>query len=97
MTTRNRRRPPSGTARRSFALPARLLEEVREATPPGGPGNLNAIVRAALEEYVARRQEEAFAEDMARMAADPQIQALNRAIDREFRCTERDGLHGGGP
>lgn len=92
MKTPRRRRPATGTARRSFALPARLLEEVREATPPSGPGNLNAIVRVALEQYVARRREEAFEEEMERMSRDPRIQAENRAIDLEFRRFEAGGL-----
>ncbi len=33
-----------------------------------------------------------FEEEMARMAADPQIRAVNAEIDREFRVTEMDGL-----
>ncbi len=81
-----------GTVRRSFALPARLLEEVLAAAPAGGPGNLNALVRSALEEYVARRRGEAFAEEMARMAADPAVRRASRDIQRKFRCTEGDGL-----
>ena len=92
MSRNARRIRVSRTVRRSFALPARLVEEVRESTPEDGPGNLNAIVRTALEEYVARRKEEAFAEEMARMARDPDIQREIAAIGREFAGTEGDGL-----
>ena len=88
------RRPKrkSGTVRRSFALPLRLLEEVREVAPDEGPGNLNALVRVALEQYVARRKDEEFGEEMERMAQDPDVQRESALILKEFRCTESDGL-----
>ena len=88
------RRPKrkSGTVRRSFALPLRLLEEVREAAPDEGPGNLNALVRVALEQYVARRKDEEFGEEMERMARDPQVRRESDLILKEFRSAERDGL-----
>ncbi len=86
------RRPPGSPVRRSFVLPARLVEAVFEATPKGGPGNLNAIVRCALEEYVARREEEEFAREMEEMARDPDIIRVNAEILRDFRGTEGDGL-----
>lgn len=35
---------------------------------------------------------QAWADDIAAMAADPQIQAELRAIEREFSGTEMDGL-----
>jgi predicted DNA-binding ribbon-helix-helix protein len=82
----------SGTVRRSFALPLRLIEEVREATPSDGPGNLNALVRVALEEYLARRRDEEFGEAMERMADDPQVRRVSDLINREFRSAEGDGL-----
>jgi len=88
------RRGPRTTVRRSFALPARLVEAVLEATPEGGPGNLNAIVRRALEEYVAQREEEAFAREMEEMARDPDTIRVNAEILRDFRGTEGDGLEG---
>lgn len=78
--------------RRSFALPARLIDQVSEAAPPEHGGNLNAIVRTALEEYVRKREEEEFAREMEAMAADPQIQAITKELNEEFRCTEMDGL-----
>ena len=92
MSAHDPRGPAKGTVRRSFALPARLVEEVREAAPEDGPKSLNAVVRVALEQFVARRREEEFAEAMERMAADPQVRRLCRKLDREFRCTEMDGL-----
>jgi len=88
---RKRRRPPT-TLRRSFALPASLIEAVFEATPADGPGNLNAIVRCALTEYVARRKEEEFARSMEEMAADPDTIRVNAEIARDYAGTEGDGL-----
>jgi metal-responsive CopG/Arc/MetJ family transcriptional regulator len=82
----------SGTVRRSFALPLRLLEEVREVAPDEGPGNLNALVRVALEQYVARRKDEEFGEEMERMAQDPQVRKVSDLILKEFRSAEGDGL-----
>ena len=90
-SARKRRRTGS-SIRRSFVLPARLVEAVFEATPAGGPGNLNAIVRCALSEYVARREEEAFAREMQEMAREPGIRRVNAAIAREFAGAEGDGL-----
>ena len=87
---RKLRRP--GVVRRSFALPAELIEQVSEAAPPEYGGNLNAIVRNALEEYVRKRDDEAFAREMEEMAADPQMQAITKELNEEFRCTELDGL-----
>jgi len=90
-----RARPGRPTSlRRSFVLPVRLLKEVREATPSDGPGNLNAMVRAALEDYVARRRDARFAEQVAKMARDPDLRRAGTAIAREFRGAERDGLPG---
>ena len=91
---RKPRRPKrkSGTVRRSFALPLRLIEEVREVAPEEGPGNLNALVRVALEQYVARRRDEEFGEEMERMAQDPDIRRETALIVQEFRFTEGDGL-----
>lgn len=84
------RRP--GVVRRSFALPARLVEQVSEAAPEECAGNLNAIVRTALEEYVRRKEDEEFEREMERMAADPQIQAVNAELNHAFRHALMDGL-----
>lgn len=83
---------PTGTVRRSFALPYALLKDVLAVAPPEGPGNLNAVVREALEEYVVHRREEAFAEEMARMARDPQVGRESDRVMEEFRAAEGDGL-----
>jgi hypothetical protein len=91
-STRRKGRRALTTVRRSFAIPARLIEEVLEATPADGPGNLNAIVRCALAEYVARRKDEEFGREMERMAADPEIQRENESILRDFAGTTADGL-----
>ena len=89
---KGKRRRADSSVRRSFVLQARLVEAVFEATPADGPGNLNAIVRCALSEYVARRKEEEFAREMQEMARDPDIQREMAAIARDFAGTEGDGL-----
>lgn len=88
--TKKRRAP--ALVRRSFALPARLLEQVSEAAPPEYAGNLNATVRTALEEYVKRHGDAAFEREMDEMAADPWIRAVNAEIFRDFERIEGEGL-----
>jgi hypothetical protein len=78
--------------RRSFALPAALVEQVSEAAPPEYRGNLNATVRTALEEYVRNREREAFEREMEEMARDPQIRKVNAEIFREWEAIEGEGL-----
>lgn len=80
------------TVRRSFALPSALVEQVSEAAPEELQGNLNAVVRAALEEYVRNRRRAEFEAEMDRMAADPQIRAVNAAIFHDFEAIQGEGL-----
>jgi hypothetical protein len=60
--------------------------------PSGAAKNWNRLVIAALEEYAERRKRVKFENDMSAMAADPDIRAENKRIDRQFRRTERDKL-----
>lgn len=78
--------------RRSVALPRDLIEEVSAAAPPELRDDLNRVVIVALQEFVTKRKQRAFEEAMARMAADPAIQAECAAISKEFATAERDGL-----
>lgn len=78
--------------RRSVALPARLVEAVSEAAPPEYRGNLNGIVRTALEEYLRNRRREAFERDMDAMAADPQVRAVNEEIFRSLAPLDGESL-----
>lgn len=78
--------------RRSFALPAELVAQVSDAAPPEYRGNLNATVRAALEEYVRARRRRAFEKEMEEMAADPQVRAVNREIFAAFEPIDGEGL-----
>lgn len=80
------------TVRRSVALPRRLVDEASASAPPALRTNLNRLVTVALQEYAGRRKARAFEEAVARMAADPAIQAECAAIGREFSSAERDGL-----
>ena len=80
------------TVRRSVALPRQLVDEVLSLAPPDAAGNLNRLVTESLREFVARRKALALEAAMARMAADPAIQAECAAIASEFASTEMDGL-----
>ena len=82
----------SGTVRRSFALPAKLIEQVSEAAPPQYRGNLNAAVRIALEEHVKRKRDDAFERRMDAMAADPWIRQVNAEIFRENEAHEGEEI-----
>jgi hypothetical protein len=87
-----KRKPASGTVRRSVALSGQLVRDVMAIAPPELRTNLNRLVIVALEEYAARRRQAAFEEAMALMAADPEIQQECDSIAREFAATESDGL-----
>jgi Arc/MetJ-type ribon-helix-helix transcriptional regulator len=78
--------------RRSFALPAQLVEQVSEAVPPEYGSNANAAVRHALEDYVKRKREADFERRMDEMAADPWIRAVNAEIFRDFERLDGEGL-----
>jgi metal-responsive CopG/Arc/MetJ family transcriptional regulator len=92
--TKPTRSKPAATrvVRRSVALPRRLVEQVSEAAPEYLRGNVNAIVRTALEEYVRNREREAFEREMEAMAADPQVRAVNEEIFRSFASLDGEAL-----
>jgi metal-responsive CopG/Arc/MetJ family transcriptional regulator len=78
--------------RRSVALPRTLVEEVTSIAPAPLRENFNRLVSTALREFVASQRAKAFERAMQKMAADPEIQAECRAIERDFANTELDGL-----
>lgn len=80
------------TVRRSVALARQLVNEVKAAAPPELRDNLNRLVTVALQEFAAKRKEQAFEEAMAQMATDPAIQAECALISKEFATAETDGL-----
>jgi hypothetical protein len=80
------------TVRRSVALPRRVVEEVTAVAPGELKGNLNRLVTVALEEFTRSQKARAFEEAMAKMGADPAIQAECGAIAKEFTSAEADGL-----
>jgi hypothetical protein len=87
--SRRRRRT---VVRRSVALPASLVEQVSEAAPPEYRGNLNGIVRTALEEYLRNRRREAFERAMEAMAADPEVRAVSAEILRSLEPSDGESL-----
>jgi len=82
----------SHTLRRSVALPEQPVKEAIRNAPGDIGDNFNRLVATALKEYIARRKAIAFEEAMARMAADPAIQAEDRRIALEFATADMDGL-----
>jgi len=82
----------SKTVRRSIALPSELLEALLGSAPSSVKRNLNRMIRAAIEEYVAHRTQAEFARAMEEMAADPQVRREHATISSEFRKTASDGL-----
>ena len=90
-------KPRSTVVRRSVVLPRKIVEEVEAQAPADLQGNWNRLVRTALEFYVHERKRLAFAGSMARMADDPEIQAVSRRIGDEFAAArERASAEGGG-
>lgn len=82
----------SSVVRRSVALPEQLVRKALACAPPESANNLNRLVAQSLTEFVARREERAFAEAMAAMAADPAVRKECAAITQEFAVADLDGL-----
>ena len=80
------------TVRRSVALSRQLIEEVSAVAPPELRQNMNRLVTVALQEFASKRKERAFEDAMAKMAADPAIQAECASISKDFSAAEGDGL-----
>jgi hypothetical protein len=85
-------RQSTATVRRSVVLPRQMLRAALQAAPPELRRNVNRLVRVALQEYVVRQRERAFAAAMAEMAADPAIRRTSDAMAVDFREAEEDGL-----
>jgi hypothetical protein len=92
MKPKNLRKKSRKTIRRSVALPRQLVEQASAAAPPELRENLNRLVTVALQEFTAKRQERAFEQAIAQMAADPAIQAECAVIAQDFTVAETDGL-----
>ncbi|MBI2810036.1 MAG: hypothetical protein HYX67_04310 [Candidatus Melainabacteria bacterium] len=82
----------SATVRRSVALPKDLIDEVQTVAPVELRDNLNRLVIIALQDFAAKQKAHAFAEAMAQMAADDQLQEEFHAINEEFVVADEDGL-----
>lgn len=54
---------------------------------------LERLIHQMREKLPTDKDSQAFANEMAAMAADPAIQKELRDIDEEFRCADRDGLN----
>lgn len=83
-----RSRKTGSTIRKIVSLPRWLLDEAVSLAPTGLARNWNQLVCVALEQFIARRKRVRFAEDMARMAHDPQAMADERRISHEFSVAD---------
>jgi hypothetical protein len=68
------------------------MEEVVSLAPAETASNWNRLVVTALEEYAARQRRVKLQASMVEMAADPDIRAETRLINKLSRKTARDGL-----
>lgn len=82
----------SKTLRRSVALPQSLVDELNSIAASELRSNMNRLVIVALEEYVARRKQDAFEVAMREMAQDESVQKVSHSIASEFIESELDGL-----
>ena len=78
--------------RRSVALPRKLVDQAKAMAPEEIRENFNRLVILALEDFAGHRRKKAFEEAMKRMGSDPEIREESKAIDRDLRKAERDGL-----
>ena len=75
-----------------MALPPDLVEDARRVAPAELRDNFNMLVREALAGYIVQRRRQQFAQEMERMARDPQILRESGALTEEFESTLADGL-----
>jgi len=85
----------SRTVRRSVALPRRLVDQATALATPELLRSFNGVVRAALHEFVAHRQAQAFEQAMGKMARDPAIRRELAHMGRAFADADADGLDHG--
>lgn len=82
----------AATVRRSIAGPRELFEELMALAPEAERKNMNRVILTAIRRYIEELKNRAFAEEMERMAADPEIRREVKTIGREFKAAEMDGL-----
>lgn len=77
---------------RSFSISSELVDEALRVVPSTVAENLNQMVTVALKELVERMRHADFAEEMAKMAADPGLKKESRRITGAFEAAQEDGL-----
>lgn len=80
------------TVRRSVALPQSTVDELFSVAPEELRDNFNGLVRAAIDEFIHKREQDLFEQSMAAMASDLNCVRESRRIEAEFRPAEEDGL-----
>ncbi len=72
----------------TFALPQPLLEKLRALAGEKKISSVNAAVREALEEYVARLEQEEFRQAIKAAANDPEFLRDIKDTTESFRHTD---------
>jgi hypothetical protein len=78
--------------RRSVALPQGLVKLAQSYLPPEQRGNLNGLVKQALEDFVRQHRRDEFWRSVELMAKDPMVIAENKRFLEETAYLDEDGL-----
>ncbi len=69
-----------------------VADRVREAVSEGAAHSQNALVEAAIIQYLSELRRQALFDSYAEAAADPEFVADMAAVSRDFDPTVSDGL-----
>jgi len=74
----------------TFALPQPLLDKLKTLAGENKIASVNAAVREALEEYVARLENEEFCQALKAAANDPEFIRDVKSVSESFRHADRE-------
>lgn len=74
----------------TFTLPENLLDKLRTYVDNQTVPSANALVREAIERYVAELEKEAFAKEMAEAANDPDFIRDIEDVEKDFAYADAE-------
>ena len=80
------------TVRTTVTLPSNLLQRSQELVDSGQVPNRNALIIAALEQFIADLEREAIDRQFAAMAEDADYQTFQVEVTESFADTDWEGL-----
>lgn len=80
------------TVRTTITLPTNLLRRSQELVDSGRAPNRNALIVAALEQFVADLEQEEIDRQFAAMAGDNEFQALQTDMTESFAESDWEAL-----